>query len=146
MQSLGGRKSGETRRRKRDQRMLMESMLKAVPKLDRAAIENLQRLGIKGKGENKNEYSIEAIGMAALLQKVMRGDTRAYRLMLEILGEDAYSKREIAKLDQERELAGADIAAAAMTDDGFMEMMKAQAEGAFMDGVDEPQNTEDSGY
>lgn len=144
IQRSGGIKSGESRRRKRDQRKQMEAMLKCMPELDHAAVDNLHRLGIRGKGEKKDQFTIETIGMAALLQKVMRGDVRAYRLMLEILGEDAFSRREEARLDQEKELAYSDTSGEAV-DDGFMEMMEAQAEGAFINGVDEPQNTEDSG-
>ena len=138
----GGKKSGEARRRKRDQRQLMEAMLKAVPELDKAAIENLKRLGFKGKGENKDQFTIEAIGMAALLQKVMRGDTRAYRLMLEILGEDAFSRREEERIEHENALMNR-VVEANVGGDGLLEALGVSAKEVFADGMDEPKNLND---
>lgn len=142
IRSSGGKKSGESRRRKRDQRQLMTTMLKAIPEIDKAAVANLQRLGFHGKGENKDQYTIEAIGAAALLQKVMRGDVKAYRLMLEILGEDGYSQREAERMRHEEAMMEAP-AEAGLVDDGFLEMLGETAEGVFEDGPDEPTNTED---
>ena len=121
---------------------MMISMLKCVPDMDQKAVNNLKRLGISGKGKEKDQYTIEMIGVAALLQKVMRGDTRAYRLMLEVLGEDAYSTREAERLEYERMMA--ETQAVSPNDDGFMEMMSSSAEEVFADGEpDEPTNAED---
>lgn len=138
--STGGKKSGESRRRKRDQRALMTTMLKAIPELDKAAVANLKRLGFEGKGTNKDQFTIEVIGAAALLQKVMRGDTRAYSLLLEILGEDAYSRREAERLEHEKALTNA---SAYTQDDGFLQSLSDAAEGVFENGMDEPANTDD---
>lgn len=142
IQSRGGKHSGESRRRKRDQRQLMTTMLKAVPDLDPKAVDNFKRLGIQGKGEKKDQYTIETIGMAALLQKVMKGDTRAYRLMLEILGEDAYSQREAERLRHEREMQETPPENPE-TNDGFVEMLSDIAGEVFENGMDEPANTDD---
>ena len=142
IQSHGGQKSAESRRRKKGQRELMAAMLKAVPDLDKAAVQNLRRLGFKGRGAGQDQFSIETIGMAALLQKVMRGDTRAYQLMLEILGEDAYSQREYERQRHEEEMAGAH-AESTVPDDGFVRMLSASAEEVFADGMDEPANIDD---
>lgn len=141
IQVLGGKKSGESRRRKRDQRQLIGAMLKAMPTLDKSAIENLQRLGFQGKGEKKDQFTVEDIGAAALLQKVMRGDTRAYRLMLEILGEDARSMSEAERLAQETAIM--EKAVDSEAGDGLINALQASAGDVFEDGMDEPKNISD---
>ena len=88
----GGKASGEARRRKRDNRKIMLDMLNARPKLDRRTLDNLHQLGIYGTGKDKDQYTVEMIINAAVTQKAMRGDIKAYRAILETIGEDVRSR------------------------------------------------------
>lgn len=88
----GGIASGEARRRKRDNRKIMIDILSASPVLDKQTLVNLHKLGIYGKGKNKDKYDLEMIINAAIAQKAMRGDVKAYRAILETIGEDIRSK------------------------------------------------------
>lgn len=88
----GGIKSGESRRRKRDARQIMLEVLASQPKLDRKTLDNLQRLGMYGAGKGKDQYTIEMIINAAIAQKAMQGDVKAYRALLETIGEDVRTR------------------------------------------------------
>ena len=123
LQSKGGQASGAARRRKRDSRMLMQAMLKSVPALDKPTRDNLAKLGITGKGKKKDQYDLEMLSTAALLQKAMRGDVRAHRLMLEILGEDAATNRERERMEHERRMAELENSAPDLPDDGFIDAL-----------------------
>lgn len=92
IQSLGGIKSGEARRRRRDARERMLEVLASVPKLDKRTLDNLKQLGVKGSGNGKKSYDLETLAIAAIVQKAMRGDVNAYRAVLETIGEDAKTK------------------------------------------------------
>ena len=142
MTRKGGIKSGETRRRKRDSRIQMLEILKCVPDLDERAIDNLKRLGMKGKGANKDKFPIEQIAYGALVQKAMKGDVRAHALIQEMIGEDAQSRRQRAQMEHEKELA-AMLSAQTREDDGFLDALKGTAAEVF-DSVDEPRNLEDA--
>ena len=89
---MGGIASGEARRRKRDARKIMLEILSAKPELDKGTLANLHKLGIYGKGKGKDTYDIETIINAAIAQKAMRGDVKAYRAMLEAIGEDVRTR------------------------------------------------------
>lgn len=119
----GGQASGVSRRRKRDSRLLMQAMLKSVPFLDKPTKDNLAKLGIGGKGKEKDQYDLEMLATAALVQKAMRGDVRAHRLMLEILGEDAATNRERERMEHERRMAELEYTAPDMPDDGFIDAL-----------------------
>lgn len=97
---IGGIKSGEARRRKRDARKIMLDILGSHPKLDKRTLENLHQLGIFGSGKGKDQYDIEMIINAAIAQKAMRGDVKAYQALLGTIGEDPRTKlyRETAGL------------------------------------------------
>lgn len=70
----------------------MLEILASKPDLDKATLANLHKLGIYGKGKAKDTYDIEMIINAAIAQKAMRGDVKAYRAMLEAIGEDVRTR------------------------------------------------------
>ena len=142
LQSKGGKASGASRRRKRDARKIMEAVLKSVPPMDEQTKKNLDKLGIQGTGKNKDKYDLELIATAALMQKAMRGDVRAYRLILEIMGEDARSRAAAERLEFEREaLSGVHIDNEP-ADDGFIDAMRDAAGDVFDDEEDQPDHIE----
>lgn len=88
----GGIASGIARRRKRDARKIMLQVLQSMPKLDKKTVNNLHQLGIMGEGSQKNKYDIEIIMAAAIAQKAMKGDVRAFNAILQTIGEDSRSR------------------------------------------------------
>lgn len=143
MRSKGGRNSGATRRRKRDARKIMEGVLKSKPKLDPETKKVVDRLGILGTGKNKDQYDLELIATAALMQKAMRGDVKAHRLILEIMGEDAASNRERERMDHERRMIEMQYAPPEVADDGFIDALNAV--NAFDGPEDVPMDLGDGG-
>lgn len=141
MRSKGGKNSGATRRRKRDARKILEGVLKSRPTMDKETMKVVERLGIQGMGKNKDQYDLELIATAALVQKAMRGDVKAHRLMLEILGEDAATNRERERMEHERRMAELENMAPDTPDDGFIEALNAV--GVFDGPEDKPMDTED---
>ncbi len=123
--SKGGQASGASRRRKRDARLVMEGVLRSRPRLDEKTRANLGTLGIRGDGKNHDQYDLELIASAALVQKAMQGNVQAYRLMMEILGEDAATQRERERMAHERRMMELENAAPDMPDDGFIEALNA---------------------
>ena len=140
--SKAGKASGASRRRKRDARKIMEAVLKSVPPMDKQTKANLDKLGIQGTGKNKDKYDLELIATAALMQKAMRGDVKAYRLILEIMGEDARSRAAADRLELERELASGVSADLEPVNDGFIEAMQDAAGDVFDDEEDQPDHIE----
>ena len=138
----GGKASGVARRRKRDARKIMGEILKSVPVMDKETKKNLDKLGIQGTGKNKDRYDLEMIATAALMQKAMRGDVKAYRLILEIMGEDARSRAAADRLELERELASGVQTDTEPVDDGFIEAMQFAAGDVFDDAEDKPDHIE----
>ena len=104
IQRRGGINSGISRRRKRDARNIMLQVLQSMPKLDKKTVNNLHQLGIMGEGSQKNKYDIEIIMAAAIAQKAMKGDVRAFNAILQTIGEDARSRiirESLGKEEQE---------------------------------------------
>lgn len=120
----------------------MEAVLKSVPQMDKETKKNLDRLGIQGTGKNKDKYDLELIATAALMQKAMRGDVKAYRLILEIMGEDARSRAAADRLEYERELMSGGQESNEPVDDGFIEAMQEAAGEVFDDEPDQPDHLE----
>lgn len=143
LKSKGGKASGAARRRKRDARKIMESVLKSKPKMDPDTKKVVDRLGILGTGKNKDQYDLELIAAAALMQKAMRGDVKAHRLILEIMGEDAASNRERERMDHERRMIEMQYAPPEVADDGFIEALNAV--NAFDGTEDVPMDLGDGG-
>lgn len=138
---IGGIKSGETRRRKRDSQKQMLELLKCMPELDDRTVDKLTKMGFKGKGKDKDKFTLETIAYGALLQKASKGDVGASRLILEIIGEDAQTKRMRMQMEHEKEMMVQ--VEQAYADDGFMEMMSEQAAEVFEGGMDEPKGLDD---
>ena len=140
--SKAGKASGASRRRKRDARKIMGEVLKSIPPMDTQTKKNLDKLGIQGTGKNKDKYDLELIATAALMQKAMRGDVKAYRLILEIMGEDARSRAAADRLELERELASGVPTDREPVNDGFIEAMQDAAGDVFDDEEDQPDHIE----
>ena len=98
----------------------MEGILKAVPTIDNATLKNLQTMGVQGTGKNKDRYDLELIAQTAIMQKAMRGDVKAYRLILEVMGEDAATARERSRMEHEKRMAMLETMAPDVPDDGFL--------------------------
>ncbi|MBQ9211099.1 MAG: hypothetical protein IJ153_11000 [Clostridia bacterium] len=143
LKSKGGKASGIARRRKRDARKIMESVLKSKPVMDAETRKVVDRLGIQGSGKNKDQYDLELIATAALMQKAMRGDVKAHRLILEIMGEDAATNRERERMEHERQMLEMQYAPPEVADDGFIEALNAV--NAFDGPEDVPMDLEDGG-
>lgn len=141
MRSKGGINSGVTRRRKRDARKILAGVLKSKPIMDKETQKVIDKLGIEGTGKNKDQYDLELIATAALVQKAMRGDVKAYRLMLEIMGEDAASNRDRERMEHERQMAEMENFAPDVPDDGFIEALNSAD--AFDGNEDVPLDTGD---
>lgn len=140
MSRRGGIKSGEVRRQKRDARELALAIIREGDvEIDRATKMNLKKLGVNTSEVGK---SAEAIAMAALSQKMMRGDVNAMRLWLEIIGEDARSKLKREEMAFEREIMGTQEEEEEQSD-GFMEAMTDVIGEVFDNGTDVPQNVND---
>lgn len=143
----GGKKSGETRRRQRDVRKAWEQVLKAQPQLNDKLVNQLEGLGIKGKGKDGHKYDVLTVSLAALANKCMAGDMRAIRLMLEILGQDARSMsiREQAEM---KTAAEEDPNAASPAYTSFLRALNEKAGDAFddddLDGEDVPAGLDDT--
>ena len=141
MRSKAGLKSGESRRRKRDSQKQMLELLKCMPNLDKDTVKNLTKMGFKGKGRGKDKFTLETITYGALLQKAAKGDVGASRLILEIIGEDAQTKRLRMQMEHEKQMVTQ--IEQAYEDDGFMDVMNEQAAEVFAGGADEPKGLDD---
>lgn len=124
----GGIASGITRRRQRDARKVLTCMLNSKPMLTRQALSSLHALGIRGNGTNRDQYNIELIVMAALVQKAMRGNVEAFELILQIMGEDSRSQIAKERLEFQRSVIfgfnDSNTYETAIADDGFLEAMR----------------------
>lgn len=86
----GGIKSGEVRREKKELRGLFETFLNmdAPPKMKQKAEEILPELSNK-------KLSLKATLVICLIEKIMNGDTKAFELMRDTIGEKPVEKQEI---------------------------------------------------
>lgn len=86
-QSMGGRASGEARRRRRDLRLALESLLESNVKVQ------------------QNGVTIKLSGTEAITRKLferaMKGDVRAFKAIRETVGQDPVQKIEVAQTDPE---------------------------------------------
>jgi len=138
--SKAGKASVKARRVRKTAREEMLNLLQCVPQLDTKTIMSMQQLGMKGQGR-ANKYTLGQIARAALLQNAMHGDVGANRLVLEISGEDAKTLSLKAQMEHEKELVQM---AQTAESDGFMDALKGAAGEVFANGMDEPQNAEDT--
>ncbi len=148
MQTKGGKKSGETRRRQRDVRKAWEQVLKAQPQLNDKLLNQLEGLGIKGKGKDGRKYDVLTVSLAALANKCMAGDMRAIRLMLEILGQDSKSMTAREQMEMKTTAAEADTNTASPAYVSFLRALNEKAGDAFddddLDGEDVPAGLDDT--
>lgn len=85
MTQKGGKKSGEARRRKRDMREKMKTLLSlGCADNDKASLETL--------GLDPEYYDNEMVLVAAMFMRAAAGDTKAFDKVMQILGEDVASR------------------------------------------------------
>ena len=85
----GGKASGEARRRKRDLRKALESLLEG----DVSVVD-------KGSGEVRVVSGTEAI-TTKLFEQAMKGNVKAFKTIRETVGQDPVQKIEVAQADPE---------------------------------------------
>ena len=89
----GGIKSGETRRRKKTMKENLELLLTMPLKQgERADIE---------KGDNLKEFAkenvtVEQAMLIAQIQKALKGDTQAFEMIRDLIGEKPVDKKEVS--------------------------------------------------
>ena len=89
----GGIKSGEARRRKKTMRETLELLLTMPLKQgERADIE---------KGDNLKEFAkenvtVEQAMLIAQIQKALKGDTQAFEMIRDLIGEKPVDKKEVS--------------------------------------------------
>lgn len=88
-QSNGGKASGEARRRKRDLRKALESLLEG----DVSVVD-------KSTGEVRVVSGTEAI-TTKLFEQAMKGNVKAFKTIRETVGQDPVQKIEVAQADPE---------------------------------------------
>lgn len=94
MRSKGGVNSGATRRRKRSMRDAAEYYL-SLPVMDKKAISRFEKDGIE-TDDIDNQMAI----IVGLARTAMRGDSKAAKLLMEMLGENP---KEETNNDQEQQ-------------------------------------------
>lgn len=89
--SKGGKRSGETRRLKKTVKEELESLMSMPMKNGK----NIEVENIKNFADFKNKNpSVRLAMLIALVQKALKGDIRAFELLLAILGESPSIKIE----------------------------------------------------
>lgn len=97
IQAKGGRNSGKSRRKRKEFRETLEAILsQPIPQDNKELMAQLKRYGI-----NKGDYS--QLLMATLVQKALKGDIKAFSMILDIMSEDALKQARIALLDAQKE-------------------------------------------
>lgn len=99
----GGKRNGETLRRRKTQKEQFEMLLACKPDLPEATKRTLKTLDIPADGDGK--YTMGLIAAAAIMQKAMKGDTRAFDMMLGIVGERPADQAVLVVADTERQKA-----------------------------------------
>ena len=90
---MGGKASGEARRRKKTMKENLELLLTmSVGKGEKADIE---------KGENIKEYAkenvtVEQAMLIAQIQKALKGDAQAFEMIRDLIGEKPVDKKEVS--------------------------------------------------
>lgn len=88
----GGQRSGETRRKKRAMREQLELLLK-LPVQNKKVKEKMSELGIDEK-DIDNQMAITI----SLFNEAMKGNTKAYELIRDTIGEKPIDKQEIKEI------------------------------------------------
>lgn len=101
MTSKGGKKSGESRRRKKTMKQVMDFLL-SMPANTQADYELLVRQGIDLNGLDKDFVNNMLIVNAALLEQAKCGSVKAVHELRSIIQDDAYLKIQRDKLKLEK--------------------------------------------
>lgn len=121
MRKNGGKKSGETRRRKKALKSLMNDLLSS----DIVNDEIYNRTVDMGFGANP---TYGAAIVAAMVRQAALGDTKAYNAIVDLIGEGSSAERvkiQKKQLDlQEKKLGGDDET---VPDDGFLSALDGSA-------------------
>lgn len=134
--SKGGIASGVARRKKGAARRYLQEIMALKPVLTPHMRAGLISIGVDPESEHlTNEFMV----MIGMMQKAQKGDVKAARLYLEMLGEDPRTVLEEKRLKIQKE------AVQALKDsDGFMDALKETASEVFEDGFDTPDGISDS--
>lgn len=152
----GGIASGKARRKKSAAKKAFSEALAALPVISEKAAKNLVKMGLPE--EELESADNQALIAFAMIQKAMQGSVAAAGFIMEMTGEDAYTKvqkerlaleRKKLALEQkrleleEKKLAG-DDGADAVNSDGFIEALNAAGAEVWADGDgDEPDDIDD---
>ena len=96
--SAGGKASGVTRRRKRSMREAAEYYL-SLPVTDQKAINRFEKDGIE-VGDIDNQMAV----IVGLTKSAMKGDSRAAKLIMEMLGENPKEEPNDQQIQQHNAL------------------------------------------
>lgn len=96
----GGKKSGESRRKKRDMKAVMEELLKLAP-TNQTDYEFLVNQGVDVNSIDPDFLNNMLVVNAAVLAKAKQGDVAAVKELRSIIRDDAYLKQKI-KYENER--------------------------------------------
>lgn len=99
--SAGGKASGVTRRRKRSMREAAEYYL-SLPVMDQKAINRFEKDGIE-VGDIDNQMAV----IVGLTKSAMKGDSRAAKLIMEMLGENPKEEPNDQQIQQHNALVEA---------------------------------------
>ena len=94
IQSMGGKASGAARRRKKSMREAMAALLEA--EITKNVETNLKKRGYKGK---MPETYNEALQVSMMVEAMLRGDTKAYGMIMNLMGENV-QQVEISSSDE----------------------------------------------
>lgn len=152
----GGIKSGQTRRRKAAAKKAFSEALAALPVISEQAAENLIKMGLPA--EDLEVTDNQALIAYAMIQKAMKGSVAAANFLMEMTGEDAYTKIQKERLTVERKklaleqmrlemeqkkLFGGDDESI-VDSDGFIEALNTAGAEVWADGYgDEPDDIDD---
>ena len=90
---MGGKASGEARRRKKTMKENLELLLTmSVGKGEKADIENGENI----KDYAKENVTVEQAMLIAQIQKALKGDTQAFEMIRDLIGEKPVDKKEVS--------------------------------------------------
>ena len=131
----GGIASGAAKRKRRATIEILSELVNLKPQMTARRRRALEAMGAN---PDAKDITVNDLIQATFIQKVLAGDLAAYKLYLELYGEDPRTLIEKARLELQKE------AVEAMKSDGFMEAMQGVVEEVFEDGGDTPDALEDT--
>ncbi len=100
--SKAGKKSGESRRRKKTMKQVMKALLEMAPGSE--DILKLKEQGFDIDNLDKDFINNMFVINAALFAKAKEGNLEAVKMVLEIIGQDSYKNQKISIAKKELEL------------------------------------------